>query len=53
MRVKDLEKEGLVEAVFRVFAGVDAVFYDCISPWATSELITDILDCGFEEVDAR
>lgn len=53
MRIKDLEEEGLVEAVFGVFAGVDAILDDSISPWATSELIADILDCRFEEVDAR
>ena len=52
MRVKDLEEEGLIESVLWILSGVDAILDDGISPWATSELISDILYGGLEEVDA-
>lgn len=43
MGVEDLEEEGLVEAVFGVFAGVDAVFYYGVAPGAAAELVPDVL----------
>ena len=45
----ELEHEGLVDAVFGVFARVDAVFDQAVAPGARAETVADPLGGFFED----